>query len=119
MGHSEGAEMSEPFVVVTDYAFDADDRRLLLDAIGPQGKLEMAADVAELRRLVPGATVLCSMRLPQDLATLAPNLRWLHYPMGGVDELALLHNDLPFAITTVSSANAASIAEYVFGSMLI
>ncbi len=111
--------MYKALVVVTDYPFDGDDRRLLLDAIGPNGKLEMAADVAELRRLIPGATVLCSMRLPDDLPAIAPNLRWLHYPMGGIDDQAMLRGDIPFAVTTVSSANAASIAEYVFGSMLI
>jgi phosphoglycerate dehydrogenase-like enzyme len=114
--------MSDALSIVTDFAFSAEDQRLLREAAGPTGRVEVVSDVAALRRALPGADVLCTFRPPSDIVTLAPRLRWLQYPGAGVDNLireGVLHGDQPFTVTTVSSANAQAIAEYIFGAMLI
>ena len=114
--------MSDTLSIVTDFAFGADDQRLLREAAGPDSRVEVVSDIAALRRALPGADVLCTFRPPGDIITLAPRLRWLQYPGAGVDSLireGVLHAEQPFVVTTVSSANAQAIAEYIFGAMLI
>ena len=114
--------MSDALSIVTDFAFGADDQRLLREAAGSTSRVEVVGDITALRRALPGADVLCTFRPPDDIVALAPRLRWLQYPGAGVDNLireGVLHGGQPFVVTTVSSANAQAIAEYIFGAMLI
>lgn len=114
--------MSTALTIVTDFAFDTDDQRMLREAAGSDSRIEFVRDIAALRLALPAADVLCTFRPPTDIATLAPRLKWLQYPGAGVDSLikeGFLQQGLPFMVTTVSSVNAGAIAEYVFGSMLI
>lgn len=108
--------------IVTDFEFDEADLQLIRTAAGDQARLEVARDVASLRHALATAEVLCSSRLPRDLAAVTPRLRWLHYPIAGIDKLlaeGIITPQTTFAVTTVSSANASSVAEYIFSSMLI
>ncbi len=111
-----------PLSVVTDFQFDGADQRLVREAAGPQSRVEFARDVASLRLALGTADVLCTFRPPADILRIAPRLRWLQFPGAGVDSLrslGLLRAGLPFVITTASSANAESAAEYVLSLMLI
>ncbi len=114
--------MAEQLSIVTDFGFDEGDLGILRAVVGDRGHVEHFSDIAALRRALPLADVLCSHRPPADLLAIAPHLRWLHYPYGGIDTLqryGLIRVDQPLRITTISSAIAGPIAEYVTGAMLI
>jgi phosphoglycerate dehydrogenase-like enzyme len=114
--------MNDALTIVTDFAFGSDDQRVLREAAGPASRIDFVSDIAALRLALPNADVLCTFRPPTAIATLAPRLRWLQYPGAGVDNLfneGVLPVRPTFAVTTVSSANAQAIAEYVLGAMLI
>lgn len=114
--------MAEKLTIVTDFAFDNDDQRLLREAAGAESRCDFTQDVAALRLALPTADILCTFRPPRDLTTLAPRLRWLQYPGAGIDGLfkqGILNSDMTLAVTTANTVNVQAIAEYVFGSMLI
>lgn len=108
--------------ILTDFPFDEDDRALIREALGTQGQLDGVRDIASLRHQLPSSDVLCTEHVPADIATLAPNLRWLQYPVAGIDGLVaqgIALDHLPFAVTTAGSATAVATAEYILGLMLV
>ncbi len=114
--------MTEQLSIVTDFGFDEGDLEILRAAVGDRGHVEHFNDIAALRRALPQADVLCTSRPPADLLAIAPHLRWLQYPYGGIDTLqrsGLIRVGQPLRITTISSVIAGPIAEYVTGAMLI
>jgi phosphoglycerate dehydrogenase-like enzyme len=111
----------EPLTIATDFPFDAGDQQVIRAAAGPDSVCVFAQNAAELRVTLSDATVLCTFQPPADLLKVAPKLRWLQYPGAGVDNLRmldLLRGGSPLIITTASSANAVSTAEYVMGLLL-
>ncbi len=70
----------------------------------------------------PETDVLCTGSIPDDLTTLAPNLRWIQLPSAGADHImrsGLPLSRLPLMITTSSGIHATPITEYVFSSLLL
>jgi len=62
--------------------------------------------------------VLCTFRLPQDLA-MAPHLRWVQVPSAGVNHFLdhpVMQNDI--LLTNASGIHATAIGEYVLAMML-
>lgn len=94
---------------------------MIRTAAGAESACEFVRSPSELHLALSRATVLCTFHPPTDLFKTASKLRWLQYPGAGVDNLRtldLLRDGLPFVITTASSANAVSTAEYVMSLML-
>lgn len=114
--------MADGITIVTDFGFDETDLQRLREAAGPASRIMQVGNLAAMRLALQSAEVLCSFRPPPDLLALAPRLQWLQYPGAGIDTLlrdGLVRKGQSLQITTVSSANANSIAEYVFGAMII
>ncbi|GCE48554.1 phosphoglycerate dehydrogenase-like enzyme [Thermosporothrix hazakensis] len=68
------------------------------------------------------AEILCSYWVPDNWRQLAPKLRWLQATGAGIDNLqhtGILAPDSGVLVTTAVGIHAASIGEYVFGSMLM
>jgi phosphoglycerate dehydrogenase-like enzyme len=122
--HAQQAQETKP-VVVTDFSgFEAADIDRLYRAVGNDHTVVVGGYEALRSALEqhPEAEVLCSGSLPDDLATLAPNLRWIQLPSAGADRLlrnGLPQSRLPVVITTASGIHATPITEYVFGSLLL
>ena len=70
--------------------------------------------------LAAADVVLAARRLPADIGTRCPNLRWVQMPMAGTEfarELDVWH-DPNVVITSAVGVNAAPVAEWVFTQML-
>ncbi len=76
--------------------------------------------VEEVSDLVgTGCDVMLTFRVPNDIATRAPGLKWIQLLSAGADHV--LGGPLkrtPISITTASGIHATPIAEYTLGSML-
>jgi phosphoglycerate dehydrogenase-like enzyme len=112
-------------LVVTDFqGFEPPDIGRLYQALGRERVLAVSGREALCDALAqhPETDVLCSGWIPDDLISLAPNLRWIQLPSAGVDHLlrnGLPQSRLPLVITTSSGIHATPITEYVFGSLLL
>ncbi len=76
-----------------------------------------AEEVAEF--LAPGCDVLLTFRVPDDVATRAPGLKWIQLLSAGADHV--LHGPLKsirIPIATASGIHATPISEYTLASML-
>jgi phosphoglycerate dehydrogenase-like enzyme len=112
-------------VVVTDFpGFEPPDLDRLSRELGNNHVLAVGGYEALRVALEqhPETEVLCSGSIPDDLATLAPNVRWIQLTSAGADHLfrsGLPQSRLPLVITTASGIHATPITEYVFSSLLL
>ncbi len=112
-------------MVVTDFSgFEPPDIDRLYQALGRDRVLSVGKREALYAALEqhPETDVLCSGWIPDDLISLAPNLRWIQLPSAGADHLlrnGLPQSRLPLVITTSSGIHATPITEYVFSSLLL
>ncbi|HLL79243.1 MAG TPA: D-2-hydroxyacid dehydrogenase [Ktedonobacteraceae bacterium] len=112
--------MSTRVNIVSAFRFSPESQQLLSDAAG--GPITCVTTDEELTNNLAEAEVLCAYSVPQHVRDLAPHLRWLQFPGAGVDSLrktGLLEPTSPIIITSASGIHASTIAEYVFGSMLM
>ena len=108
--------------LVTAIPLDEGQRRRLTEIspgleIHADGFLRTPEAVADL--LVENTEILYAVRVPRDILTRAPGLKWLHLMSAGCDRLAgnpVLSS--PVRITTSSGIHATPIAEYVLGVIL-
>jgi len=86
-----------------------------------RGELKGDAETkAKLDALLAKAEVIYGLRLPQDVLTRAPRLKWIQVMSAGVDRF--LDIDLiesPVILTNVSGIHAIPISEFVIGLMLM
>lgn len=69
--------------------------------------------------LLPSVEILFTSRIPRNLQSLAPNLKWVHLLSAGVDEVKranLEYSDIVF--TTSKGVHATPLSEWVLGAML-
>lgn len=112
--------MSTGLNVVSTFRFSSASQQLLSEAAG--APILYASTDEELASHIANADVLCGYSLPANVRDIAPRLRWLQYPGAGVDALqptGLLDAGSDIIITTATGISATTIAEYVFGSMLM
>ena len=112
--------MTEGLIVLSTFQFSPTSQKVLREAAQMDVVCVIRDEdfIANLKR----AEVLCSYRVPDNWRELAPNLRWLQYPGAGIDSLqptGLLDADSGVMVTTAAGIHAATISEYVFGSMLM
>jgi phosphoglycerate dehydrogenase-like enzyme len=111
-----------PRLVISDFAFAAEDARRLSAVLGAEALLvvEGQGAVREALRAHPEADVLCSFRPPAESIELAPGLRWIALPSAGAEgvlEQGLVRMGGP-VVTTASGIHAVPIGEFVLGLML-
>ncbi|HZS79740.1 MAG TPA: D-2-hydroxyacid dehydrogenase [Ktedonobacteraceae bacterium] len=112
--------MARGIQVVSAFRFSADSQQLLSEAAGAPITVLNASD--DLSAKIADAEVLCSYEVPSNWRKAAPKLRWLQFPGAGVDSLrptGLLNKGSGVIVTTATGIHASTIAEYVFGSMLM
>ena len=70
--------------------------------------------------LAEAEVVLAARRIPIDLATRAPRLRWIQLPMSGIEwfKTADIWTTPDLAVTNAAGLGAAPLAEYVMMTML-
>ena len=112
--------MTDGLIVLSTFQFSPASQEVLGEAAQMEVQCVIRDEdfIAHLQR----AEVLCSYRVPDNWRALAPNLRWLQYPGAGIDSLqstGLLDADSGVMVTTAAGIHAATISEYVFGSMLM
>jgi D-2-hydroxyacid dehydrogenase (NADP+) len=101
-------------------------------SVGPKIKVTDASDLfrgelkgdaaakAKLDALLAKAEVIYGLRLPQDVLTRAPKLKWIQVMSAGVDRfLDIDMIESPVALTNVSGIHAIPISEFVVGLMLM
>ncbi len=109
-----------------------DESLRLITAISPKIKLTDASDLSRVEQrgdsaskgkldaLLAEAEVIYGFRLPQNVVTLAPKLKWVQVMSAGVNRL--LDTDIvesPVIVTNVSGIHATPIGEFVLGLMLM
>lgn len=113
--------MTHGIHILTDFPFDQGDQHIIRNNAGPTANVQFVRDVAAFRLALPTTDILCTYRLPNDILSIAPQLRWLQYPGAGIDsiiEQGFTLAELPFHITSASSANAPATAEFVMSMVL-
>ena len=85
----------------------------------PPPMREQSQDLDQL--LAEAEVIFSARRLPPNLVSRAPRLRWIQFPMAGVDWVkdTELWKNTRVIITTASGVVARPIAEYVLMAMLI
>ena len=79
-----------------------------------------AKATARLDSALAEAEVIYGLRLPQDVLTRAPKLKWIQVMSAGVDRyLDAEMRDSPVRMTNVSGIHATPIGEFVLGLMLM
>jgi phosphoglycerate dehydrogenase-like enzyme len=79
-----------------------------------------AAAKAKLDALLAKAEVIYGLRLPQNVLTRAPGLKWVQVMSAGVDRfLDIDMMESPVILTNVSGIHAIPISEFVIGLMLM
>ena len=73
----------------------------------------------ELDRVLGGAEVICGLRLPPDLLSRAPRLKWVQMLSAGVDFVDKAVRESDVIITTASGIHAVGISEWVLGISLM
>ncbi|HLY32720.1 MAG TPA: D-2-hydroxyacid dehydrogenase [Ktedonobacterales bacterium] len=113
-----------PRLVITDFPFPPPDQVRLRAALGDD-KIVFTSGAQALREALaahPETDVVISFFPPDDLLTLAPNLRWLALSSAGAEQVfrAGLPQSAPnLLITTASGIHAVPISEYVLSVMLM
>lgn len=107
-----------PDVVVTVCAYEEEHARRTARGRGEGGSLAPIALTDEQRNAFAAADVGLVFDLPDDLATVAPNLRWVQAIGAGVEHLrdACLKADV--AVTNAVGVAAVPIAEFVIARLL-
>ncbi|HEV2583288.1 MAG TPA: D-2-hydroxyacid dehydrogenase [Ktedonobacteraceae bacterium] len=106
--------------VASAFRFSSESQQMLNEAAGTQ--IIYVTSDEELAACLANLDVLCGYTLPANWREAAPRLHWLQFPGAGVDSLqssGLLERGSPIVITTAAGIHATTIAEYVFGSMLM
>lgn len=116
-------ESDQPRLVVSNFAFEPDDRARLEESLG-EGRLLLVEGRDELRDALsihPEADVVCTFGPPPDTLSLAPNLRWIALPSAGADgaiRAGLVRPDGPI-VTTANGIHSVPISEFVLSLMLM
>ncbi|GAC1358710.1 MAG: D-2-hydroxyacid dehydrogenase [Ktedonobacteraceae bacterium] len=106
--------------VVSTFQFSPASQAILREAA--QANFLCTTNTEEFLTRLRDAEILCSYWLPDNWRDLAPKLRWLQAAGAGVDGLlstGILNAGSGVIVTTAVGINAATIGEYVFGSMLM
>lgn len=112
-----------PRLVVSNFTFAPGDQRRLEAALGASAFVLVQGRDA-LREAVlahPETDVVCSFYPPEELLSIAPNLRWIALPSAGADHVlrnGLVKMDGPI-VTTSSGIHATPIGEFVLSMMLM
>lgn len=112
-----------PRLVVSNYGFAPDDRMRLEAALGEEALLLVQGTDALRNALIdhPDTDVVCSFRPPDDVLSLAPNLRWVALPSAGADQAlraGIVRTDGP-VVTTANGVHSVPISEFVLSLMLM
>ena len=108
--------------IVSTAALNPDQKRLIAAAAGEAEIVDRTCrTVEEISALLEGGCdVLLTFRIPEDLVSRAPTLKWVQLLSAGADHALktnLAGTSIP--VTTASGIHATPIAEYIIGSMLI
>ncbi len=106
--------------VVSTFQFSQASQAILREAA--QANFLCITNTEEFLARLRDAEILCSYWLPNNWRELAPNLRWLQASGAGIDGLrstGILDAASGVVVTTAVGIHAATIGEYVFGSMLM
>lgn len=112
--------MTDERNVVSAFQFSQASLAILREAA--QANVLCTANTEEFLARLRTAEILCSYWLPNNWRELAPRLRWLQASGAGVDGLrstGILDAASGVMVTTAVGIHAATIGEYVFGSMLM
>jgi phosphoglycerate dehydrogenase-like enzyme len=112
--------MSSDRNVLSSFQFSQASQVVLREAA--QANFLCIANTEEFLARLRDAEILCSYWLPNNWRELAPNLRWLQASGAGIDGLrstGILDAASGVVVTTAVGIHAATIGEYVFGSMLM
>ncbi len=106
--------------VVSTFQFSQSSQAVLREAA--QANILCITNTEEFLARLCDAEILCSYWLPNNWRELAPGLRWLQASGAGIDGLrstGILDANSGVVVTTAVGIHAATIGEYVFGSMLM
>lgn len=112
-----------PRRVVTNYPFAPADRARLIDTLGAERFIQVPGRDA-LRAALhehPDAEVVITVFPPEDLLTLAPDLRWLQLASAGVEHAmraGVVRAEGP-VVTNASGVHGVPISEFVLSAMLV
>ncbi len=112
--------MTDEHNVVSTFQFSQASLAILREAA--QANVLCTSNTEEFLGRLRNAEILCSYWLPNNWRELAPRLRWLQASGAGVDGLrstGILDATSGVIVTTAVGIHAATIGEYVFGSMLM
>ena len=106
--------------IISTFQFSQASLALLREAA--QANVLCTTNTEDFLARLRNAEILCSYWLPDNWRELAPHLRWLQASGAGIDGLrstGILDTDSGVMVTTAVGIHAATIGEYVFGSMLM
>lgn len=106
--------------IVSTFQFSQASLALLRETA--QAKVLCTSSTEDFLARLQTAEILCSYWLPNNWRELAPRLRWLQASGAGIDGLrstGILDATSGVIVTTAVGIHAATIGEYVFGSMLM
>ena len=112
--------MTDSLIVMSAFQFSQASQEALRDAA--QADVYCVANDDDFLSRLREAEILCSYWMPTNWRELAPRLRWLQCSGAGVDGLqatGILRADSGVMVTTAVGIHAATIGEYVIGSMLM
>ncbi|QBD79769.1 D-2-hydroxyacid dehydrogenase [Ktedonosporobacter rubrisoli] len=112
--------MTDGLKIISTFPFSAESQQVLREAAHTD--VLCITNVDEFLSKLREAEILCSYWIPDNWRELAPHLRWLQASGAGIDELrptGILKRESGVEVTTAAGINAPTIAEYVFGSMLM
>lgn len=110
---------------VADFPFRSADVERLRDALGGASLLTVRGEYALSEALAahPETDAICTLRPPDNLHEVAPNLEWVALASAGADHVLRqpwTHApQTPRFITTASGVHAIPISEHVFSAMLL
>jgi phosphoglycerate dehydrogenase-like enzyme len=112
--------MTDGLKVVSTFQFSPASRQILRDAA--QAEVLCITRTEEFLVRLQETEIICSYWMPDNWRQLAPKLRWLQCSGAGVDGLlptGVLDAGSGVIVTTATGIHAATISEYVFGSILM
>ena len=112
--------MTDGLKVISTFQFSSASQEVLREAANTEVACITRAD--EFLSRLQEAEIICSYWMPVNWRHLAPHLRWLQCSGAGVDGLlptGVLDPNCGVIVTTAAGIHAATISEYVFGSILM
>jgi len=112
--------MTDGLKVISTFQFSPTSQEVLREAANTEVACITRTD--EFLSRLQEAEIICSYWMPANWRQLAPHLRWLQCSSAGVDGLlptGVLDPDSGVIVTTATGIHAATISEYVFGSILM